>query len=187
MLCAAEKQKDSCQGDSGGIWPSLKLPYGPLNMKSELYWWYFSLYLKGPLNCFNSETESWELCGIVSWGAECADPGRKKYYFSKVFHFLRAPRIAWSLHTCDKISSVDKEECLKSRAGLRPWLLCRWLWPCYYSSANTNLISKRSVGSPCWTRNVSAFSRRSVGTHFVIITVKVGSELVSNSRRSEML
>ena len=88
MLCAAEKQKDSCQGDSGGIWPSLKLPYGPLNMKSELYWWYFSLYLKGPLNCFNSETESWELCGIVSWGAECADPGRKKYYFSKVFHFF---------------------------------------------------------------------------------------------------
>lgn len=45
MLCAAEKKKDSCQGDSGG-----------------------------PLNCLNPETKSWELCGIVSWGAECADP-----------------------------------------------------------------------------------------------------------------
>lgn len=45
MLCAAEKRKDSCQGDSGG-----------------------------PLNCLNPSTKNWELCGIVSWGAECADP-----------------------------------------------------------------------------------------------------------------
>ena len=50
--------------------------------------------MKGPLNCFNSETESWELCGIVSWGAECADPGRKKIlFFTKVFNFCEHPEL----------------------------------------------------------------------------------------------
>jgi len=45
MLCAGETNKDSCQGDSGG-----------------------------PLNCFNPLTNKWELCGVVSWGAKCAEP-----------------------------------------------------------------------------------------------------------------
>jgi len=45
MLCAGEQFKDSCQGDSGG-----------------------------PLNCQNPETKKWELCGVVSWGAKCAEP-----------------------------------------------------------------------------------------------------------------
>jgi len=45
MLCAngLTRKIDSCQGDSGG-----------------------------PLNCFNIKTRRWELCGIVSFGAECA-------------------------------------------------------------------------------------------------------------------
>jgi len=45
MLCAGETKRDSCQGDSGG-----------------------------PLNCLNSRTRRWELCGVVSWGAKCAEP-----------------------------------------------------------------------------------------------------------------
>ena len=46
MLCAGETNRDSCQGDSGG-----------------------------PLNCMNRNTNKWELCGVVSWGAKCAEPG----------------------------------------------------------------------------------------------------------------
>ena len=46
MLCAGETNKDSCQGDSGG-----------------------------PLNCMSPTTRKWELCGVVSWGARCAEPG----------------------------------------------------------------------------------------------------------------
>merc|ERR1711971_1217964 len=45
MLCAGETNKDSCQGDSGG-----------------------------PLNCMSPTTNTWELCGVVSWGARCAEP-----------------------------------------------------------------------------------------------------------------
>lgn len=45
MLCAGETNRDSCQGDSGG-----------------------------PLNCMNPSTNTWELCGVVSWGARCAEP-----------------------------------------------------------------------------------------------------------------
>jgi secreted trypsin-like serine protease len=45
MLCAGETNRDSCQGDSGG-----------------------------PLNCMNPSTRRWELCGVVSWGARCAEP-----------------------------------------------------------------------------------------------------------------
>lgn len=45
MLCAGETNRDSCQGDSGG-----------------------------PLNCMNPATNTWELCGVVSWGARCAEP-----------------------------------------------------------------------------------------------------------------
>jgi len=45
MLCAGETNRDSCQGDSGG-----------------------------PLNCMNPATQTWELCGVVSWGARCAEP-----------------------------------------------------------------------------------------------------------------
>jgi len=46
MLCAGETNRDSCQGDSGG-----------------------------PLNCMSPTTRKWELCGVVSWGARCAEPG----------------------------------------------------------------------------------------------------------------
>jgi len=45
MLCAGETNRDSCQGDSGG-----------------------------PLNCMSPTTRKWELCGVVSWGAKCAEP-----------------------------------------------------------------------------------------------------------------
>jgi len=45
MLCAGEQQRDACQGDSGG-----------------------------PLNCLDRNTGKWELCGVVSWGARCAEP-----------------------------------------------------------------------------------------------------------------
>jgi len=45
MLCAGETNRDSCQGDSGG-----------------------------PLNCLSPKTRRWELCGVVSWGAKCAEP-----------------------------------------------------------------------------------------------------------------
>ena len=47
MLCAGETNRDSCQGDSGG-----------------------------PLNCMNRNNNKWELCGVVSWGAKCAEPGK---------------------------------------------------------------------------------------------------------------
>ena len=50
MMCAGETNRDSCQGDSGG-----------------------------PLNCINPTTNKWELCGVVSWGAKCAEPGNKDY------------------------------------------------------------------------------------------------------------
>ena len=33
----------------------------------------------GPLNCMNPRTRRWELCGVVSWGARCADPGMQHY------------------------------------------------------------------------------------------------------------
>ena len=29
----------------------------------------------GPLNCLDFQTGKWELCGVVSWGARCAEPG----------------------------------------------------------------------------------------------------------------
>jgi len=45
MLCAGEERRDACQGDSGG-----------------------------PLNCLDFNTGKWELCGVVSWGARCAEP-----------------------------------------------------------------------------------------------------------------
>ena len=48
MLCAGETNRDSCQGDSGG-----------------------------PLNCRNRANNKWELCGVVSWGAKCAEPGKQ--------------------------------------------------------------------------------------------------------------
>ena len=48
MLCAGDENRDACQGDSGG-----------------------------PLNCLDFQTAKWELCGIVSWGARCAEPGKK--------------------------------------------------------------------------------------------------------------
>jgi len=44
MMCAGAPRKDSCQGDSGG-----------------------------PLNCKDRLTGLWKLCGIVSWGAKCAE------------------------------------------------------------------------------------------------------------------
>ena len=83
MLCAAEKKKDSCQGDSGGDF-HCKILFAYNKFKSWCIW-FWVVFSKGPLNCLNPETKSWELCGIVSWGAECADPGEwssLQIYFS---------------------------------------------------------------------------------------------------------
>jgi len=58
MLCAGETNRDSCQGDSGG-----------------------------PLNCMSQTTRKWELCGVVSWGARCAEPDFPGVY-TKVTEYL---------------------------------------------------------------------------------------------------
>jgi len=62
MLCAGEEKRDACQGDSGG-----------------------------PLNCQNLLTGRWELCGVVSWGARCADPEFPGVYtrVTQYLHWIR--------------------------------------------------------------------------------------------------
>lgn len=69
---------------------------------------------KGPLNCLNPESKSWELCGIVSWGAECADPGRPPQIIANIFvanfiSYACFPRTSGSVHSCNKISFLDQK------------------------------------------------------------------------------
>ena len=40
---------------------------------------------KGPLNCLNRRTRAWELCGITSWGAGCADASQLTYLYSYLY------------------------------------------------------------------------------------------------------
>ena len=114
MLCAGETKKDSCQGDSGGEISSYGISINvterdilcTLSHFWKLIWVPLTLWdfrsggfksphscsqrvtkTKGPLNCFNPATKRWELCGVVSWGSRCAEPGW--------FLFI-GPRCPWS-------------------------------------------------------------------------------------------
>ena len=33
------------------------------------------------MNCLDFQTGKWELCGVVSWGARCAEPGKTSISF----------------------------------------------------------------------------------------------------------
>ena len=33
------------------------------------------------MNCLDFQTGKWELCGVVSWGARCAEPGKNSISF----------------------------------------------------------------------------------------------------------
>ena len=77
--------------------------------------------IAGPLNCMNPATQTWELCGVVSWGARCAEPGSIStitifFFFMQIFfwfqqfkknHYLR---FSWSVHASYKVSVVDKKQ-----------------------------------------------------------------------------
>ena len=66
MMCAGNRDRggqDACQGDSGG----------PLNC---------------PLNSNIPGLPQYELCGIVSWGARCAEKGTKMSHFLFLSCFL---------------------------------------------------------------------------------------------------
>ena len=83
MMCAGETNRDSCQGDSGGK-PPLSSNLSHFETCAREFWGtnhhphFFTDYkcaTPGPLNCMNPSTNTWELCGVVSWGARCAEPG----------------------------------------------------------------------------------------------------------------
>ena len=59
----------------------------------NLNFWQRNLII-GPLNCLNPETNAWELCGIVSWGLGCAQPGtecdsvNQRFWYAKKVNWL---------------------------------------------------------------------------------------------------
>ena len=56
----------------------------------------------GPLNCMSPTTRKWELCGVVSWGARCAEPGDQIFnnsYIMLIINMLfRFPRGLYQGH-----------------------------------------------------------------------------------------
>ena len=68
MMCAGETNRDSCQ----------------VKQKNQATKNIHIIYVQGdsggPLNCMNPSTNRWELCGVVSWGARCAEPGMGAQY-----------------------------------------------------------------------------------------------------------
>ena len=67
MLCAGETNRDSCKVSSA--------PTRTTYLATRLLTAALQGDSGGPLNCMNPSTRRWELCGVVSWGARCAEPG----------------------------------------------------------------------------------------------------------------
>ena len=86
MMCAGNRDfggQDACQGDSGG----------PLNC---------------PLQNNVPGLPQYELCGIVSWGARCAEKGNKILIFKKCINSKNIfCRFSWCVYPSDKIFGLD--------------------------------------------------------------------------------
>ena len=64
------------------------------NSKCQILYFNFVKNMTGPLNCMNPATQTWELCGVVSWGARCAEPGS----ISTIIIFFSSSRFSFGFN-----------------------------------------------------------------------------------------